>query len=407
MTPRVTTQATEPVTTRGDGGRILLFGATGYTGRLTAHALARRGVPLALVSRSATRASDVARECAENSPTATVPEVAVADAHDARSIRHLITGPGYVLISTVGPFLRLGTPAVEAAIDAGARYVDSTGEGPFIRRIFEHYGPAAKRTGATLLTAFGYDYVPGNLAGALALRDAGDAGAEVRRLEIGYFVTGPMRMSSGTRASIAGVMIERSHGFRDSRIVSERTGARTMTFADAVQVHNDQIDAISLAGLTIGATEQFTLPRLAPSLRSVDVFLGWAGAGSERASRQAGILNAALTLPGARPLARRIVRSRTPDTTGVGPDAQRRAGARTLVIARALDDAGTCRAVVQVDGPSPYELTGELLAWAGHACLTSPALAPGALGPVDAFGLAEVEQSCAQLGLRRASDSDE
>ena len=53
---------------------------------------------------------------------------------------------------------------MEAAVDAGAVYLDSAGEPPFIRQVFEEFGPRAEHTGAVLLTAFGYDYVPGNLA---------------------------------------------------------------------------------------------------------------------------------------------------------------------------------------------------------------------------------------------------
>ena len=112
--------------------RIVLFGATGYTGRLMAEA-------------------DTAR-----------PD----------SVRDLV-GPGDVLVSTVGPFLTRGEPAVAAAVGAGAAYLDATGEPPFLRRVFEHHGPkAAGRCG--LVPAFGYDFVPGNLAGALALAVDGD-----------------------------------------------------------------------------------------------------------------------------------------------------------------------------------------------------------------------------------------
>jgi hypothetical protein len=66
--------------------------------------------------------------------------------------------------------------------------------------VFEELGPHAERTGAVLLTAFGYDYVPGNLAGALALEAAGPAATQVR---VGYFVSGNIRRaaSAGTRAS--------------------------------------------------------------------------------------------------------------------------------------------------------------------------------------------------------------
>ena len=85
---------------------------------------------------------------------------------------------GDVLVSTVGPFARWGEPAVQAAIAAGAHYLDSTGEGSFIREVFERFGPGAQAAGCGLVTAFGYDWVPGNLAGALALRDAGEAATQ-------------------------------------------------------------------------------------------------------------------------------------------------------------------------------------------------------------------------------------
>ena len=78
------------------------------------------------------------------------------------------------MLATVGPFARFGDPAAEAAIEAGASYLDSTGEPAFIRRVFERFGPRAERAAVGMVTAFGYDWVPGNLAGALALRDAGE-----------------------------------------------------------------------------------------------------------------------------------------------------------------------------------------------------------------------------------------
>jgi hypothetical protein len=84
--------------------------------------------------------------------------------------------PGDALLETTGrrTGLRRRTPV------CGAVYLDSSGEPPFIRQVFEEFGPRAERTRAVLLTAFGYDYVPGNLAGALALRAAGPAAARVR-----------------------------------------------------------------------------------------------------------------------------------------------------------------------------------------------------------------------------------
>ena len=76
----------------------------------------------------------------------------------------------------VGPFVRWGEPrACEAALAAGADYLDVHRRGPFPSATSSSdYGPRAEPAGVGPLAGFGYDYVPGNLAGALALRDAGE-----------------------------------------------------------------------------------------------------------------------------------------------------------------------------------------------------------------------------------------
>src|SRR3954451_679728 len=158
-------------------GRIVLFGATGYTGDLTARAMVQRGLRPVLAARGRERVEALAAELGGL-------ETMVADVSAPATVRALVER-GDVLVSTVGPFQRFGGPAIEAAIDAGAHYLDSTGEAPFIREVFEAYGPRAQAAGIGALTAFGYDWVPGNLAGALALQEAGDQATAV---DIGYFV---------------------------------------------------------------------------------------------------------------------------------------------------------------------------------------------------------------------------
>src|SRR5918997_6992586 len=76
-------------------------------------------------------------------------ETRVADCSEPKTIGDLV-GRGDVLVSTVGPFLRYGAPAVAAAATNGAHYLDSTGEPPFIREVFDRYGVAAKRSGRAL-----------------------------------------------------------------------------------------------------------------------------------------------------------------------------------------------------------------------------------------------------------------
>src|SRR4051794_33566098 len=165
--------------------RIVVFGATGYTGDLVSRALVDQGAAPVLAARNEARVRALAEELGGL-------EWAVADVDRPDTVRALVER-GDVLISTVGPFARWGEPAVQAAIAAGAHYLDSTGEGSFIRAVFERFGPGAQAAGCGLLTAFGYDWVPGNLAGGLALRDAGEAAT---RVEIGYFITGGAGASS-------------------------------------------------------------------------------------------------------------------------------------------------------------------------------------------------------------------
>ena len=234
-------------------GRIVLFGATGYTGELTARALVARGAAPLLAGRSRARVQRLAAELGGL-------EFAVADIAEPATVRALVEA-GDVLVSTVGPFVRWGEPAVRAAIDAGAHYIDSTGEPPFIRAVFERHGAAAEAKGVGLLTAFGYDYVPGNLAGALALRDAGERAVSV---DIGYFVSGAAQPSGGTRASAIGLLAEPAYAFRNGRVVTERTARSVHAFEGRPAV-------------SIGATEQFALPRAHPGLRDVRVWLGWFG----------------------------------------------------------------------------------------------------------------------------------
>src|SRR3954464_14899225 len=125
-------------------GRIVLFGATGYTGRLTAEAFARRGTKPVLPPRNAQALE------ALSSALGGGLETAVADVARPETVRALVER-GDVLVSTVGPFARWGEPAMRAALDAGAHYLDSTGETSFIRRVFEEWGPSARDV--ALLTA--------------------------------------------------------------------------------------------------------------------------------------------------------------------------------------------------------------------------------------------------------------
>ena len=79
-----------------------------------------------------------------------------------------------------------------------------------------------------MLTAFGYDWVPGNLAGGLALERAGDAGGARRHRLLHHRQR--RSMSGGTMASLVGALAEPAFGFRDGRVQTERGAKRVRSF---------------------------------------------------------------------------------------------------------------------------------------------------------------------------------
>jgi short subunit dehydrogenase-like uncharacterized protein len=359
-------------------GSIVLFGATGYTGRLVAAALVRRGVRPKLAGRNAQTLEALAAELGGL-------DSAVADVSRPETVSALVS-TGDVLVSTVGPFVRWGAPAVEAAIAAGASYIDSTGEPPFIRDVFERWDAPARTAGAGLITAFGYDYVPGNLAAALALERAGESAAKVA---LGYFISGKASpkdaVSGGTASSLAGVMLSPSFAFRGGRVVTERSAKRVRSF-----------DAGSkrLTGISVGSSEHFALPKIHPSLREVDVYLGWFGP----ASRVMQVMTLSGELPGVRAGVEKLGRRFVKGSSG-GPDEAARSRTGSIIVAEAYDAAGTMLTRVEMKGPNGYTFTGEVLAWGAQQALEHGLQGSGALGPAEAFGLRALELGCAELGL--------
>ena len=362
-------------------GRIVLFGATGYTGRLTAEALTRRGLRPVLAARSRERLEALAGEL---DPSL---ELAVADTERPETIAALLE-PGDALVTTVGPFARLGDAALEAAIAARATYFDSTGEPAFVRRVFERFGPAAERAGCALLTAFGFDYVPGNVAAAIALREGSQ---RAHRVDIGYFVTGRPVWSGGTLASLAGALAAPGFAFRAGHLVTEANARHLRSF----ELRGRRAPAISVAG-----SEHFALPRLEPGLREVGVYLGAAG----RLSRVVQGLSFPTGAVAGAPLAGdalRALTARVPGGSSGGPSAEARARTGSHVIALAYDRGDRRLAEVRLDGQNPYAFTAAILAWGAERSAEQGVDGAGALGPVEAFGLEAVEDGCREAGLAR------
>jgi short subunit dehydrogenase-like uncharacterized protein len=144
---------------------LVLFGATGFTGGLTADYLAAHGpseMRWALAGRNRAKLEAVASRLAAESPEAPVPELLEADAFDRDALARIVAATR-VVATTVGPYALYGEPLVGACAGAGTDYVDLTGEPEFIDRMWTLHHAEAERTGARIVHCCGFDSIPHDL----------------------------------------------------------------------------------------------------------------------------------------------------------------------------------------------------------------------------------------------------
>jgi short subunit dehydrogenase-like uncharacterized protein len=184
---------------------LLLYGATGFVGRLTAEYLARSapdGVRIGLAGRSRERVEEVRGALG---PRAADWPIYVADSSDTGSLG-AIARSTRVLVTTVGPYRKHGLGVVEACAEAGTHYADLTGEVLFMHEVIERFDARARETGARIVHTCGFDSIPSDL-GVLLLHEAAQAdGAgplEEATLVVRGMKGGP---SGGTIASMKGMI---------------------------------------------------------------------------------------------------------------------------------------------------------------------------------------------------------
>ncbi|MCA2224339.1 saccharopine dehydrogenase family protein [Nonomuraea aurantiaca] len=168
---------------------IVLFGASGFTGALTAAYLARTAgseVRWALAGRDRAKLERLGLD---------VP-ILIADATDPASLA-AIARATRVLVTTVGPYLRYGEPLVAACAEAGTHYLDLTGEAEFVDRMYVRHHRQATATGAKLVHACGFDSIPYDLGVLFTV----DRLPEHVPLRVSGFLRSHMRASGGTLAS--------------------------------------------------------------------------------------------------------------------------------------------------------------------------------------------------------------
>ncbi|HVK75138.1 MAG TPA: saccharopine dehydrogenase NADP-binding domain-containing protein [Kofleriaceae bacterium] len=188
---------------------IVLFGATGFTGRLVAEYLTRRaaGTSLrwALSGRSTAKLEQVRSELAAIDAAARDLAILEADCHDQAAIDR-IARDTRVVCTTVGPYAQHGVTLVDACARAGTHYCDLAGEVPFIRASIDRNHDEARRTGARIVHCCGFDSIPSDL-GVLSLQHELTArtGGPAKKITALFGET-KGAFSGGTVASLLGVI---------------------------------------------------------------------------------------------------------------------------------------------------------------------------------------------------------
>lgn len=383
---------------------VVVLGATGFVGALTAEHLARHAPPgarVALAGRSRDRLERVRADLPERAHDW---PLLVADVDDPASLAALATSTR-VVVSTVGPYLRHGLPVVEACARAGTHYADLTGEVPFIRTAIDGFDAVARASGARLVHACGYDSVPSDL-GVLTLhrRVAADGAGTLERVLTVARARGGV--SGGTVASVRGIVELAARDASARRLLADPFALSPDRAAEPTTPQPPT--SPGPARLSDGAwVAPFPMASVnSRVVRRSNALQGWAygrglrygeasatGRGARGALTAAGLTvglglgAAALALPPARALLDRVL-----PAPGTGPDERTRAEGWFRMELRATTSSGRrYEAVAAGPGDPGYAATAVMLGEAALAlALDHPRLPDRAGSLTPAAGLGDV-----------------
>ena len=340
----------------------VLYGATGYTGHLAAHAMESAGVSMVLAGRNPESLQRMATEFQDEHP------IVIAHSDDPEALAEMAS-MGTVLVSTAGPFMEVGGLTVAAAVAAGSHYLDSTGEADFMAQTYQRHHATAREKGLTVMNSCAFEYVFGDCAVELAL----DAFPNAKSLRISYSL--PKDATRGTAVSALRI----AFGKRARAIPPE---GRRIDFPDPVGPKW----AVAYDG-----GERELVPRRRPDI-DVSTLMDMPQAVA-RSARLLPLIAPLMSSGPVRAAVRRAVQ-RMPE----GPDEEQRARQEWMILVEVDPDAGGTRRLI-VTGRDPYGLTGEILARTAARLAAGKQKAAGVLSPAQAFDPQETLDSMADLGV--------
>lgn len=312
---------------------IGVMGATGYTGRLVAEELHRRGVACVLAGRDANK---LAALSARSGGAETI----VADVRRPATLRPLVER-SKVLINCAGPFVDLGEPVVLAAIEGGAHYLDTTGEQPFIKAMREKHDEKARAARVAVVPAMAFE---------IALTDCGsvvvcDGFTDVESIEVTYAVA--MHASQGTQRTAVRMLASEGWSYDHGEWIVEKPASVTKEIDFPPPV--GRVAAVSFPSAEVLTIPMHERPRTVRAFMSVP-----------RPAATALALLAPL-LPGIGRLASRFAGSLIGAGTG-GPDEKARAASafHVAVDVRGIAEGRARWRRLLLRGADPYGLTAAI-----------------------------------------------
>ena len=346
---------------------ILLFGASGYTGQLTAHALARRGADFALAGRNKAKLEALAAETGN-------PEIRIAEVGDVDALTKALGGVRS-LITCVGPFIHLGDTAVQAALRARCNYIDSTGEGPFIKNLIANQSERAREAGIAMAPALGFDEVPADVAATLAVE-----GLEKPDLVLTYAL--PSTPSPGTAKSVIGIATAKGPWLVDGHTTEVAAGE-----------HSRWAPMPAPLGPRRSVSYPLAEGHLAPlhlDLNSLRLY-GTVGRGQSIGLKTLPLLGPIVNLGPVRNTLEALI-----ERTVKAPEGEARNEVWTIL---AEARSGTSRRNVVLTGRDPYGLTAETLSAAAMRMAEDDFDQTGVLSPVQAVGIERLQKELIGLGV--------
>ncbi|MDB4970630.1 MAG: Saccharopine dehydrogenase [Myxococcales bacterium] len=355
---------------------VVVYGATGFTGRLICNELARRKVSFAVAGRDRAKLTALA-----GSLGAAQPEVLVAALDDAAALEAAIAR-GRVVLACAGPFQRMGTPVREAALAAKRHYLDITGEVGYMLETAERDGEARAR-GVALVNAVGFDVVPTDAAAVLASEAAGGK-PEILRIAVKF---GGRPTQGTTRSALEsadrGGLAYLAGRYQPEPVATDRWEA---PFPEPLGAR---------AAVSIPWGDLATAPR-STGARTVRLYMV-VSSSVARAMPILGLATKALAWGPAKRLAEHLV-----STLPEGPSDAERARARCAILAEATSGQKTARAWVTTgDG---YDFTAQSAVECAVRASAPDFDKKGALTPTQAFGARPLLDALAVHGVRYGVD---